>query len=246
MLSDIWMVIKNEYLDSFHSGERLETFGGIVVAPLAGVLYSLPWGLDWYSSDHWEGFFPSFPTAFPWVLALGFVLRDRSRRGIEALTARGLPRDAILYGMIGAGVGVGVAFWLVMWAVSLVVLNLLQPEGPWASIPILAVPVMAAVVFLITLSAATGGVLVSVGAAKIGQIYKVSVLAVAGLALVGFAIAWMAADSDATWMMAVRREPTHMQLAIPVMVTFAVLDLVLILFARARFRRVHLSSVRDP
>ncbi len=242
MLSNVWTVIRTEYLDSFHSGERLETFGVIVGAPFVGVLYSLPWGLGWYSSDHWDELFVPFPTAFPWILTLGFVLRERSRRSIEALTARRLPRDAILCGMIAAGVGVGVAFWLVMWAVSLIILNLMQPEGPWASIPILAVPVMAAVVSLITLSAATGGFLVSVGAARIGQIYKVCFMAVAALALVVFAIAWTS-ESVATWMMAARREPTHMQLAIPVMVTFSVLDLVLILFAKARFRRAHLSRL---
>ena len=242
MLSDIWTVIRNEYLDSFHSGERLETFGVIVVAPLAGVLYSLPWGLGWYSSDHWDELFPSFPTAFPWLMTLGFVLRERSRLGMKALTARRLPRDAILYGMIGAGVGVGVVFWMVMWAVSLVVLNLLQPEGPWASIPILGIPVMFTVEFLITFSAATGGVLVSVGAAKIGQIYKVSFWAVAGLAFVVFAIAWAAAESGATW---IGRYSDNRLIcnwrSLDVMVFFAVLDLVLILYGKSRFRRAHLS-----
>ena len=245
MLADVWTVIRTEYLDSFHSGDGLERVGVIVVAPVVAVLYSLPWGLGWYSSDHWDEHFVSFPTAIPWLLTLVFVLRERSRLSMEALTARCLPRDAILYGMIGAGVGVGVAFWLVMWVVSLIILNLMQPEGPWSGIPVLAIPVMFALEFLITLCAATGGVLLSFGAAKIGQICKLFILVFAGLALVVFAIVWTSGEFAATWIMAVQRESTHMQLAIPIMVMFAVLDLVLILFARARFKRTHLVTEKS-
>ena len=245
MLADVWTVIRTEYLDSFHSGDGLERVGVIVLAPVLAVLYSLPWGLGWYSSGHWEEHGVSFPAAIPWLFTLGFVLRERSRLSMEALAARHLPRDAILFGMIGAGVGVGLAFWLVMSAVSLIILNLMQPDGPWASVPALAILVLFALEFLISLSAATGGVLLSFGAAKIGQICKLFILVFAGLALVVFAIVWMSGEFAATWIMAVQRESTHMQLAIPIMVTFAVLDLVLILFARARFKRTHLVTEKS-
>ena len=245
MLADVWMVMRTEYLDSFHSGDHLERVGVIMMAPLLGVLSSLPWGLGWYSSGRWEAHFVSIPTAMPWLFALCFVLRERGRLSMEALTARRLPRDAILFGMIGAGVVVGLAFWLVMSAVSLITLNFMQPDGPWASVPVLAILVMVAVVFLISLSAATGGVLISLGAAKIGQICKVFFLAFASLALVVFAIVWMSGELIATWIMVVQRESMHMLLVIPLMVTFVVLDLVLILFARARFKRTHLVTEKS-
>ncbi|MDE2925576.1 MAG: hypothetical protein OXT71_04170 [Acidobacteriota bacterium] len=237
MLADVWMVMRTEYLDSYRNHYGLERAGVIVVAPLMGVLYALPWGLDWYSPGRWDEHFGSTPAGLAWLFTLGFVLRERSRLSMEALKARHMPSDAILFGMIGAGVGVGLAFWLVKSSVSLIMLNLMKPGGPWSSVPIEAALVMFALVFLISLSAGTGGVLISLGAAKVGQVYKVAFAVLGGLAVIALAVVRISGAWSTFLLTELQRVSVQMQFATVAMVVFAFLDVVLILFARMRFKR---------
>ncbi len=244
MLADIWMVMRTEYLDSYRSCDGLERAGVIVVAPLVGVLYALPWGLEWYLPGRWDVHFGSTPAGIAWLFTLGFVLRERSRVSMEALKARRLPSDAILFGMIGAGVGVGLAFWLVKSSVSLIALNLMKPDGPWASVPVETILIMFVLVFLISLSAATGGVLLSFGAAKVGQVYKVAFAVLGGLAVAAFGVVRISGTWSTIWLTELQRVSVQMQFVAFAVVVFACLDVVLILFARARFKRTQLIPNR--
>ena len=237
MLADVWKVM---WAECSPPGDRLQSAAVILAAPLAGVVVSLPWVLSWYSSGRWEEHFVTSTAGIAWLATIGFALRNRNRRGPEALVSGDLSRDAILFGKIGASVGFGLGFWLVMSAVSLATLNLMQADGPWAFVPLTVMLVIVAVQFLISVSGGTGATLIALGAATIGQVYKVAFAALGGLALAVFAVIRFSGAWSTVWLTELQRVPVPMQFAMAFLVAFAFLDAVLILFARARFKRTRL------
>ena len=244
MLADTWKVIWTEWAECFFPDVRLKSAGVIMAAPLAGVIMSLPWGLDWYSSGRWGEHFVTFTAGVAWLATIGFALRDRNRRGLEALVAGGRSRDAILFGKIGASVGFGLAFWLVMSAVSVAALNLMQADGPWAFVPLSVTLMIVAVEFLISVSGGTGATLIALGASTAGQVYKVAFAFLGALALAVFIVARISEAWSTVLITELQRVSVPMQFAIVFMVTFAFLDIVLILFAQARFKKAQVIPNR--
>lgn len=240
MLSDVWTVMRTEWGECFSPSVRLQSFGVIATAPLAGVVTALPWALDWYSSGRWEEFFVTSTASVAWLATIGFALRDRKRSNPAARLVSGLPRDAILFGRIGAGVGFGWAFWLLMAAVSMLTLCLMRPDGPWALTSLHAMLAVVALELLISISAGTGATLIALGASTVRQVYKFAFAVFGGLALAVFAVVWFQGGWSAVRFLGLQRLSVPMQFAMAFLVAFAVLDFALILYGRARFRGMSL------
>ncbi len=240
MLSDVWTVMRTEWGECLSPSVRLRSFGVIMTAPLAGVVTALPWGLDWYSSGRWEEVFVTSTASIAWLATVGFALRDRNRSNLEAQLVSGLSRDAILFGRIGAGVGFGWAFWLLMAAVSMLTLNLMRPDGPWALPALHAMLAVVALQFLISISAGTGATLITLGAATVGQVYKLAFGVLGGLAVATFAVVWFRGDWNTVWVRELQRFSVPMRFALAFLVAFAILDFALILYGRARFKGMSL------
>ena len=228
--------MRAEWAACLTPGARLKSLGVIMLAPLAGVVLALPFGLGWYSPGPWEKYFVSQTTGIAWFATIGFAFRDQRPRVRECPLDGGLSGDAILFGKIGAGVGFGLAFWLAVSAASLMTLNLMQADGPWAQVPFHVIHVVVALEFLVTVSGGTGTTLIALGASTIRQVYTVAFSVLGGLALSAFAVVHVAGDLGTTWLGELQRFSVPMQFAIAAMVAFATVDVALVLFARSRFK----------
>lgn len=173
MMGDVATVMWKEWKEILLFRSRTGRFGNVVSLLLMlgvfGVYLPLLSGREWVAS-------PLMLGAWAWVpyLLIVSVVADsfageRERHTLETLLASRLPDRAILFGKIGAAMGYGWGVALVSLLLSLVTVNIAFAEGGLLIYP---APTLAAILglsLLVSLLAASLGVLVSLRASSLQQ-----------------------------------------------------------------------------
>ena len=241
MIGDILTVALKEWKEYLAgSGLRGGRAGLVVVLIVFGVMLPLQRGIEWLGS-------PMLIVAWAWVplmLVVGVVADsfagERERHTLETLLASRLSDRTILLGKVAAAVGYGWGSTMVMAAASIVSVNAAHWKGRVAFLPLMTAVGAPVFSFLTAMAAACAGVLVSLRAPTARQAAQMLSIAVMLLLFVPiYGVQALPSEVRTTLAAALVMLDPRLGFA-ALAVLLAVLDVVLLFFGFARFRRASL------
>lgn len=237
-MSDLWTMIWKEWKDVlFQGGGWRAWIRPLLMLGIAGVYVPLQSGRLWLSLTPLSLFVLLWIPFYLIINLIGDAIAgERERHTLETLLASRMPDRAILLGKVLIVVGYGMGLLLASLLLGLVLVNLTNSEGAWQFYPsdlLLGVIVLG---LAVTLLGAGGGVLVSLRSSTVRQAQQV--LGIGTLVVtfgVGFALSkLLPGDFFVTYTVA--------QLLLFATLLFALIDVVVLGYAVARFQRAKLIA----
>lgn len=186
MISDIATIIWKEWKEFLAQGggRRSSKFGLLIAIGVPGVWLPAQIGESWVTSP-----LPLFIAIWIAIFSIISLIADsfageRERHTLETLLASRLSDRAILFGKVGAAVSYGWIITIAIMVLSLIVVNVVHGHGQllmYSATRIVAIVVVSA---LLSLLAASVGVLVSMRAATVRQAAQVLSIAIMFIFLV--------------------------------------------------------------
>ena len=170
-MKDIGTIIWKEAKDLFFSHGRLDLIRPLIFIAILGIFLPLNIGMQWLSLPTPVVLINSY---IPFIFILNYIADaiagERERHTLETLLASRVSDQAILIGKVIVTVGYGWGMGLVSLMLGLVTVNLFRGQGKWQFYsPVGLLLAFLLVSLLISLLAASGGVLVSLRTATVRQ-----------------------------------------------------------------------------
>jgi len=170
-MKDIGTIIWKEAKDLFFSHGRLDLIRPLIFIAILGIFLPLNIGMQWLSLPTPVVLINSY---IPFIFILNYIADaiagERERHTLETLLASRVSDQAILIGKVIVTVGYGWGMGLVSLMLGLVTVNLFRGQGKWQFYsPVELLLAFLLVSLLISLLAASGGVLVSLRTATVRQ-----------------------------------------------------------------------------
>lgn len=244
MIADIRTILGKELKEILNARgkKRSGLFSVLIFAGIFGIYMPLTSGTDWVDTPISLFYWLWFPFLMVSSTIADAIAGERERHTLETLLASRLSDMAILLGKVAAALTYGWGMSMVIMLISLVTLNIAFgiPDGTFYSYQPMLMVVVVVFSFLVALLSAGIGIIVSLRAETVKQaqqvvsmgftmLFFVFLLAIKFLpqALSNLIEGWIEA---ANWNM----------LAISAFLVLAIVDVVLLLIAKARFQRAKL------
>lgn len=250
MIQDVWTIIWKEWKEILGQWGRTRTSAIrlLFLFGFMGIFFPLQVGREWMTSPITLALWLWLPLFMVMAVIADSFAGERERHTLETLLATRLSDESILAGKVGAAVGYGVGFTLVILALgTVVVLAFGSGSGPdvaTAAGPTLSPWLVGLGGFgLALLSAGLGsgaGILVSLRAPSVRQAQQV--LSISTMVLLFLPIFGSKA-LPASWRVALANavsDASLVDIVLGVLVALLVVDVILLVLARARFRRARL------
>jgi ABC-2 type transport system permease protein len=203
----------------------------------------LPWQLGdvWLGSSIMLFYWPFAATSFVINVVVDAFAGERERHTLETLLASPLSDRGIFVGKYLAAVAHGVALVLINLTIGIVTVNLLHGDGTLLWWPGLRLPQILALTTLAAAFVAGLGVFVSLRAATVRQAHQTFGIALVLLFVTPSILLGIVSESDEQRLMAWVREVSVNALVWRIALMLLVVDVVMFLLARRRFRRGRLT-----
>lgn len=242
MITDIWTVIWKEWRELLFQRGNLR---GIVLSLLPsvvlfGIILPSQIGRLWAESGLSLGFWGWLPMLPVTVLIADAFAGERERHTLETLLASPLSEQAILFGKVGAVVGYAWVLTLIILLVGLVTVNVVHGHGKLLLYPV-NILLGGMVLAMLTATLIAGiGVVVSLRSATVKQAAQqlaFASIALTWIPLFGFGLLPTRLQAS---LIESASSANNTQLFLISLVVLAVVDVGLLLVARARFKRSRL------
>jgi ABC-2 type transport system permease protein len=243
MIRDALTVMGKEWKEIMAmGGAQRGKFQLLLFVGVMGVFLPLQMGSEWVTS-------PAVIAVWGWVpvLMVSTVIADsfageRERHTLETLLASRLSDSSILYGKMAAAVAYGWGLTLAGLVIGLITVNVAHREGGLLLYPATTAVGALLLSFFGAVLASAGGVLVSLRAQTVRQAQQTLSIATMVLFFVPvFGAQGLLPDSTKQKVAAWAVRAGTLKLLLTGIAALAVIDLLLIIAARARFRRPRLA-----
>lgn len=242
MIADIITVMWKEWRELLRQRESMR--GGVlrilIFAGVFGVFLPLQTGREWVESPKLMALWIWVPLFLVTTVVADSFAGERERHTLETLLASRLSDHAILFGKICAALSYGVGLSLLSVLLGLLTVNLAGGKGEL----LMYSPTMAASILVFTLLgagfAACAGVLVSLRAASVRQAQQTMSIAIILLLFVPIYGVQALPENWKLWITQSLLGAEALKLALIIMVSLAILDVILLIAAMARFKRARL------
>jgi len=242
VIADIVTVMGKEWKEILAmGGAQRGRFQLIIFVAIMGIFLPLQMGSQWVTSPLVVGVWGWVPVVLVGTIIADSFAGERERHTLETLLASRLSDAAVLFGKMGAAVGYGWGLTLAGLILGAVTVNVAhRGEGLLFYDPMTAIGALL-LSFLGALLASSAGVLVSLRAQTVRQAQQTMSIGTMVLFFVPlFGIKGLPAEvrqKVAAWVL----EAGAVKLMITGMLALAAVDLLLIVAAKARFRRAKLA-----
>jgi len=242
MLTDIWTIVSKEWKELLMQRGRMRSglLGMLIFVGVFGIFMPITSGPEWLNS-------PVTLIIWAWLpfLLVGGVIADaiageRERHTLETLLASRLPDRAILFGKIVAAVSYAWGLTILTLLLALVTVNIVHSKGNVQLYPV-AIGIGALVFsLLVSLLAASVGILVSLRADSVKSAYqKLSISFM--VVFMGFFILVQVIPND--WKLDLLQQLMTVNLTyigFAVALFLVIIDIILLYIASVRFQRARL------
>jgi ABC-2 type transport system permease protein len=186
-MNDLLTMIWKEWKDFLWSGGRSDLLRPLLNIAVLGIVLPLSFGQRWINLDPAAVLIVLLnPFMFVILVISDAIAGERERHTLETLLASRISDRAILLSKVMVAVAYNWAVTLLCLLLGSLVINLSQGLRPWEFYrPISLFSVVLVLCFLVTLLAASGGVLISLKSATVRQASQTMLL---GLIMLGLAI----------------------------------------------------------
>ena len=233
-MSDLWTMMWKEWKDLLGSGGPSDWFRPLLIVGVMGIVLPLSAGRTWLDL----GPAPFLIMVYiPFLLLATFigdaVAGERERHTLETLLASRISDRAILLSKVLIAVAYNWALTVLSLVLGALIANLSQGSRPWQFYPPLNFLIVLVLCFLLTLLAASGGVLISLKSSTVRQASQTMLLA---LIILSLSIAFIVQLLPSEWLTSL----TMLQGVLITLLGLAVLDTILLAVSLAQFRRSRL------
>jgi ABC-2 type transport system permease protein len=240
LIADIRTMMWKEWKEILLQGGSRGKWNLVVFVGVFGIFMPFQFGRDWVTSPMSLVNWAWIPLFLVTVVIADAFAGERERHTLETLLATRLSDEAILFGKICAAVSYGWGMALASMVAGLITVNIIfAGHGIVMYTPEVALSIVG-ISLLASILATAAGVLVSLRAATVRQAQQALSLAIMGLVFVPiFGIQAMPPETRGRIAVALGNAgPRNIMLA--VVGGLILLDTLLILATRARFKRVRL------
>ena len=242
MIGDAVTVMWKEWKEIMAmGGAQRGKFQLLVFVGIMGVFLPLQMGVQWVRSPAVVGIWGWVPVLLVSTIIADSFAGERERHTLETLLASRLSDSSILFGKMAAAVGYGWGLTLVGLILGLVTVNVAHREGGLLLYPVMTMVGALLLSFFGALLASAGGVLVSLRAQTVRQAQQTMSIATMVVFFVPVFGAQGLPDEMKQRMVAWVVRAGATKLLVTGIAILAGIDLLLVLAARARFRRPKLA-----
>ena len=242
MMADVLTVMWKEWRELLRQRESLR--GGIfrilIFVGVFGIFLPLQMGREWVESPRLLMLWAWVPLFLVTTVVADSFAGERERRTLETLLASRLSDRAILFGKMCAALSYGFGLALIGIVLGLVTVNIAHGKGELLLYsPMIAVSIIG-LMFLGAGLAASAGVLVSLRASSVRQAQQTMSIAII---LLLFVPIYGVQALPENWKMSIAKtfmNADATQLVFIAMTVLAIIDLLLLVAAMARFKRARL------
>lgn len=242
MIGDVVTVMWKEWKEIMAmGGAQRGRFQLLVFVGIMGVFLPLQMGADWVTSPAVVGVWGWVPVVLVSTIIADSFAGERERHTLEGLLASRLSDAAILYGKMAAAVAYGWGLTLAGLVLGLITVNVAHRGGGLLLYPPITAIGALLLSFFGALLASAGGVLVSLRAQTVRQAQQT--LSIATMVVFFVPVFGMQGLPDevkqrmAAWVV----QAGTLKLLLTGIAVLAAIDILLVLAARARFRRPRLA-----
>lgn len=233
-MSDLWTMLWKESKDFLFSGSRSDLIRPLLSLAIVGIALPLSMGADWLNLSGASVLICLIMPFSSVILIIGDAIAgERERHTLETLLASRISDRAILLSKVLIAVAYNWALTVLSLVLGALIANLSQGSRPWQFYPPLNFLIVLVLCFLLTLLAASGGVLISLKSATVRQASQTMLLA---LILLSLAMAFVLQMLPAGWLASL----TMLQGVLVTIFSLVVLDAILLAASLASFRRSRL------
>jgi ABC-2 type transport system permease protein len=238
-MTDIWTVVWKEWREFRDQLLSLRRGGlsALILALILGVVAPVQLGVEWVQSKLIVGYWPFLAATMVSSLIADSVAGERERHTLETLLASRLSDSAILIGKIVAAVLYGLGFAVANLLIGLVAVNIAHGENGLILFGAQRFAITIVLTILASLLMAGIGVFISLRASTVKQAQQAFGIAIIVITM-GPLLAFNALDPDTR--LTVARRATSLgesRIELYAVVTLAVLSVIVIAAALARFKR---------
>ena len=240
MIADIRTMMWKEWKEILNQGGSRGRWNLVVFVGVFGIFMPFQFGRDWVTSPMSLVNWAWIPLFLVTVVIADAFAGERERHTLETLLATRLSDEAILFGKICAAVSYGWGMALASMLAGLITVNImfaghgLIMYAPMVALSIVMISLLASVL------ATSAGVLVSLRAATVRQAQQALSLAIMAMVFVPiFGLQALPPDTRGRIAVALGHAGAA-NIMLTVGAALVLLDALLILAAKARFRRVRL------
>lgn len=242
MITDVWTVIWKEWRELLRQRESMR--GGVlrllIFAGVFGIFLPAQMGREWVESPNLLMLWAWVPLFLVTSVVADAFAGERERHTLETLLASRLSDRAILFGKLGAALSYGFGLAMIGVVLGLVTVNVVYGKG---ELLLYSPEVAASIVGLSLLGAglaASAGVLVSLRASSVRQAQQTMSIAIMLLLFVPIYGVQALPNEWKVRLANAFLSTSMMRLLLIVMASLAVLDMILLVAAMARFKRARL------
>jgi ABC-2 type transport system permease protein len=233
-MSDTWTMIWKESKDEFFQGNWQALIRPLLFMGILGIIFPLQSGMQWIDLSSLQ---LVLVTYIPFVFILNYIgdaiAGERERHTLETLLASRISDRAILFGKIIVTVGYTWGMAFVSLLLGLVSVNLVNGQAAWRFYSPSQLLMTLILILLMSLLAASAGVLVSLKSATVRQAQQTMFIATLGLGVAGV-LALKVVPAN------VISALTYNQLQLVIMGILALLDAVFLIISLVTFQRARL------
>lgn len=233
-MNDLRTMLWKESKDFLFSGGRSDVIRPLLSMAIVGIALPLSMGPEWLNLAGASVLISLILPFSSVILIIGdAVAGERERHTLETLLASRISDRAILLSKVIVAVAYNWTLTVVCLLLGAVVANLSQGMHPWQFYPPINFVIVLVLCFLLTLLAASGGVLISLKSSTVRQASQTMLLAVIILSL---SIAFIVQVLPPVWLASL----TMFQGVLITLMGLGVLDTILLAVSLAHFRRSRL------
>ncbi len=233
-MNDLRTMLWKESKDFLFSGGRSDLIRPLLSLAIVGIALPLSMSSDWLKLAGASVLICLILPFSSVILIIGDAIAgERERHTLETLLASRVSDRAILLSKVLVAVAYNWALTVLALLLGAVVVNLSQGARPWQFYQPINFLVVLVLCFLLTLLAASGGVMISLKSATVRQASQTMLLAMIVLSLaIAFVLQWLPSE----WLASL----TMLEGVLVTILVLVVLDAILLAAALASFRRSRL------
>lgn len=233
-MNDLWTMLWKESKDFLFSGGRSDLIRPLLSIAVVGIVLPLSMSSNWLDLAGASVMICLIMPFSSVILIIGDAIAgERERHTLETLLASRISDRAILLSKVLMAVAYNWALTILSLLLGAFVANLSVGSQPWRFYPPISFLVVLALCFLLTLLAASGGVLISLKSATVRQASQTMLLA---LIILSLAIAFVIQLLPPVWLVSL----TMFEGVLITMLGLTILDVIFLAASLASFRRSRL------
>lgn len=242
MIADVWTVIWKEWRELLRQRESMRSgiLRLLIFVGVFGIFLPLQMGREWVDSPKLLMLWAWVPLFLVTSVVADAFAGERERHTLETLLASRLSDRAILFAKLGTALSYGFGLAMIGVVLGLVTVNVAYGRGEL----LLYSPIAAAGIVGLSLLgaglAASAGVLISLRASSVRQAQQTMSIAIMLLLFVPIYGVQALPTEWKTRLVEIFVKLGAIQLALIVMASLALLDIILLVAAMARFKRARL------